>query len=76
MPRLESQLNHGEIKLKLELYIKYWKKRSSAENKQETLEISQGLRNFVSHVKFCATPTKFRKATNFHSTYEFGCSCC
>ena len=39
MPRLESQLNHGEFKLKSELQIKNWKKRSSAESKQATLEI-------------------------------------
>ena len=43
MPRLESQLNHGKFKLKSELQIKNWKKRSSAEKKQATLAISQGL---------------------------------
>ena len=42
MPRLESQLNHGEFKLKSELHIKHWKKRSSVEKKQATLTISQG----------------------------------
>ena len=40
MPRLESQLNHGEFKLKSKLHIKNWKKRSSAEKKQTTLAIS------------------------------------
>ena len=47
MPRLESHLNHGEFKLKSELQIKNWKKRSSAGQKQATLAISQGLRNFT-----------------------------
>ena len=47
MPRLESQLNHGEFKLKSELDIKNWKKRSSTKKKQETLAISQGLQNFA-----------------------------
>ena len=40
MPRLESQLSHGEFKLKSKLQIKNWKKRSSAEKKQATLAIS------------------------------------
>ena len=81
MPRLESHLNHREFKLKLEILIKNWKKRSSAEKKQATLAISQGLRNFTTHAKF-------RKAVNFSNTCEisqgcefsqlgnFGCSCC
>ena len=43
MPRLESHLNHREFKLKLELPIKNWKKRSSAEKKQAALAILQGL---------------------------------
>ena len=47
MPRLESQLNHKEFKLKSELQIKNLKKMSSAEKKQATLAISQGLRNFA-----------------------------
>ena len=47
MPSLKSQLNHGKFKLKLELQIKNWKKRTSAEKKQATLAISQGLRNFA-----------------------------
>ena len=37
MPRLESQLNHGEFKLKLELQIKNWKKRSIGKKKQAAL---------------------------------------
>ena len=60
MPRLESHLNHREFKLKLELLIKNWKKRSSAEKKQATLAISKGLRNFATHAKF-------RRAANFHN---------
>ena len=60
MPRLVSQLNHGEFKLKSELWIKNWKKISSAEKKQATLAISQWLRNF-------ATLQKFRRAVNFHN---------
>ena len=38
--------NHGEFKLKSELQIKIWKKRSSVEE-EATLEISQGLQNFT-----------------------------
>ena len=68
MPRLESQLNTREFKLKSKLQIKNWKKRSSAENKQIAFTISQGLRNF-------ATPTKFCKADNFVAC-EFGRSYC
>ena len=54
MPRLESQLNHGEFKLKLELQIKNWKKRSSVEKKQATLAISQGLRIFAAYKYGCS----------------------
>ena len=50
MPRLVSQLNHGEFKLKSKLQIKNWKKRSGSEKKQSTLAILQGLRTRV--VKF------------------------
>ena len=52
MPRLEGQLNHGEFKLKSELQIENWKKKSNAEKKQATLAISKGLRNFVELRKF------------------------
>ena len=52
MPRLESQLNHKEFKLKSELQIENWKKKSNAEKKQATLEISKGLRNFAELRKF------------------------
>ena len=47
MPRIESQLNHEEFKLKSELQIKNWKKRSNAEKKHAALAISQGLRIFA-----------------------------
>ena len=60
MPRLENQLNHREFKLKSELHIKNWKKRSSAKKKQATLAISQGLRNFTG-------VAKFRRAANFRN---------
>ena len=42
IPRLKSQLNHREFKLKSELQIKNWKKISSVEKKQPALAISQG----------------------------------
>ena len=39
MRRLESYLNHEEFKLKSELHIKNWKKRTSVEKKQAALTI-------------------------------------
>ena len=39
MPRLESYLNHGEFKLKSEVHIKNWKRRTSVEKKQAALTI-------------------------------------
>ena len=71
MPRLKSQLNHGEFKLKSELQIKNWKKRSSAEKKQATLEILKPLRNFA-----FAAPIKFRSPCEISQGCKFGCSYC
>ena len=52
MPRLESQLNHREFKLKSELQIENWKKKSNAEKScervakfQKGCEISQSCEN-------------------------------
>ena len=46
MPRLESQLNHREFKLKSELHIKNWKKKQCREEAS-----SPG--NFARVEKFC-----------------------
>ena len=62
-PRLESQFNHREFKLKSELQIKNWRKRSSAEKNQAALAILQGLRNFIRLRNF-STPAKFPRAAN------------
>ena len=67
MPRLENQLNHGEFKLKSELHIKNWKKRSSAEKKQVALAISQGLQNFARRPCEISQGCEFHKAANFRS---------
>ena len=72
MPRLVSQLNHEEFKLKSELHIKNWKKRSSAEN-QATLAILQGLQNFTTLVKFC-NPCEISQPVNLAAPVDFFCT--